>query len=423
MISFIASAIFVLGYIGIAMESTFRISKAAFALITGAVLWTMVAIAKPEILGHEIAETGGEIFGLIGFLLAAMSLVEILLHYRFFDVIRGKLFALKVGERAQLVIVGGTAFLLSAVIDNLTTSIVMTQISTKFFKGQNLLKAVVLVVIAANAGGSFSPIGDITTIMLWLAGKFGTLEIIYKAFLPALALFGVSAFLIARTIKKETQDITTEIVQKLHPSEKFVIAITFAAFLLPLTASLMGLPPYMGLLFGLGVVWLTVDLLKHGKNPRHTHLQASIEEFIKRIDIASIKFFMGILLAVSALNAIGVLENVSHMLYGQEPSLWRMVGANAALGMLSAIVDNIPLTAIAIDIMHTPIDSLWILLALTVGTGGSLLVIGSAAGVIAMGMVKELTFMKYFRIAFIPALLGFFAAIGVWLFEFFFLGW
>ncbi len=180
--------------------------------------------------------------------------------------------------------------------------------------------------------------------------------------------------------------------------------------------SALGLPPYMGLLLGLGGVWLMIDLFKRYL-PRTTHLTASIEDLIRKTDISSLKFFIGILLAVSALHTLGVLELLADTVYGHTPSIGSVIGGNISLGLLSAILDNVPLTAIAIQILNSTDSSLWVLLALTVGTGGSLLVIGSAAGVVAMGMIKELNFSSYFKLAFFPALAGYIAAIAVWMLQ------
>ncbi|MCA9388888.1 sodium:proton antiporter NhaD, partial [Candidatus Berkelbacteria bacterium] len=357
--------------------------------------------------------SGAEIFDLVIFLLAAMSLVEILIHYQFFDIIRAKLFKLGLTDRQQFVALAILVFFLSSIIDNLTATIVSIQISRKFFKDENLIKVAAGLVIAANAGGAFSPIGDVTTIMLWLADKFTAMQIIIQGFLPSVTLLLVALAILAPKIKNTGFDVKSEIVNKLGKSEWTIITTTFASFSLPLLMTFMDLPPYLGLLIGLGIVWILVDSFKRIR-PKQTHLTASIEKLIKGTDIASLKFFVGILLAVGALNSLGILELLSESIYGLTPNLTRIIGGNIGLGVLSAVFDNIPLTAIAIDILDTTDPSLWVLLALTVGTGGSLLVIGSAAGVIAMGMVKELTFGRYLRYAMIPALFGFVAACGVW---------
>jgi Na+/H+ antiporter NhaD/arsenite permease-like protein len=350
-----------------------------------------------------------------------MSLVEVLVHYRFFDIIRGRLFALGLTDRAQFVVITVLSFFLSSFLDNLTTTIVMIQIARKFFRGDNLLYAVAAIIISANAGGAFSPIGDVTTIMLWFAGKFNALEVITRAFFPALALWAVVVSIMYPKIKRDTPDENKEVIKKLTRSEKMIIATVIGSFFLPIAMNALGLPPYMGLLIGLGIVWILVDFAKeHSKH--ETHLTASVEDCLKRSDISSLKFFAGILLAVSALHALGVLDYLADMVYGHAPAVSTIVLGNIGLGFLSAILDNVPLTALAIQILPTTEPSLWVLLALTAGTGGSLLVIGSAAGVVAMGMVKELNFAKYLKIASIPALCGYLAAVSVWAFQYFILG-
>lgn len=420
-LSILAGLVFIASYGAIAFEHPLRVSKTAIALCAGAFLWILAALSGQPHISEDLSHAGADIFGIVVFLLAAMSLVEVLVHYRFFDVIRGKLLAFNLSERNQFIVITLITFFLSAVIDNLTTTIIMIQISSKFFKGPNMLVAAAGIVIAANAGGAFSPIGDVTTIMLWFAGKFTALEIILKGFLPSFTLYVVSMFFMYRQIEPIGYDSHEEVIAKFGRSEKFVITLTFAAFTLPLFASFIDLPPYMGLLLGLGLVWLVIDGFKR-LAPKPTHLEASIEEFLKKIDISSLKFFIGILLAVSALHALGVLDYMANFIYGDSAADNALVIGNVALGLLSSILDNVPLTAIAIQILDTTNTSLWVLLALAVGTGGSLLVIGSAAGVVAMGMVKELTFHKYFRLAFGPALMGFAAGVVVWCVQYFVFG-
>lgn len=409
----LSSVIFVLAYAAIALEHKLHLNKSAVALAAGAVLWLLASVSGIPHLGDELVHAGADVFAIVIFLLAAMSLVEILAHYRFFDVLRGKLYALKLDDGKQFLLLSLLTFFLSAVIDNLTTTIIMIQIARQFFKGQNLLIMGAAIVISANAGGAFSPIGDVTTVMLWFAGKFSALEIIIKGILPSLMLWIVSTGLMHRKLKADTKDTTTEMVQSLSRSERFVVAAVFISFLLPLGMSAVGLPPYMGLLFGLGLVWLVIDLFKR-YSKHQTHLSASIESLIQKTDISSLKFFIGILLAVSALHSLGILEILAEIIYGHAPTLQTLIAGNISLGFMSAILDNVPLTAIAIQILETSDTGLWALLAIAVGTGGSLLVIGSAAGVVAMGMLKELNFGNYFKIAFIPALAGYVAAMAVW---------
>lgn len=363
-------------------------------------------------------ETGHEIFSLVVFLLAAMSLVEILISCGIFDALRTKMLAYKLTNSKQFLIIMGVAFFLSAIVDNLTATIIMIQIARKFFKGNNLLVAAVGIVLGANAGGAFSPIGDVTTIMLWIAGKFTAIEIILNGFLPSVVIGAVAYFMLVKKVDDSTEDDTPQMTERhsFSLSKKIIMVSAAFSFILPVLFKLIHLPPVLGILTGLGVTWFLVELLAR-KGQEDSRLTARIEELIQKTDIASIKFFIGILLAVSALSAIGVLEIVSGFIYGEDLTTERVIIGNVALGMISSILDNIPLTAIAIDVLETTNTHLWILLALCVGTGGSLLAIGSAAGVVAMGLVKELTFKKYFEIAFIPALVSFLVGVAFWYFQ------
>lgn len=422
----IAGIIFVLGYILITLEHHWKINKSLTATALAAVLWGLIALSGADhaAVEHALHDLAGETFSLVVFLLAAMTLVEILVHYRFFDLLRAKLFALGLEDRSQLVLISVLAFFLSAVIDNLTTTIVMIQIARRFFKGKNLLVAAGSIVVAANAGGAFSPIGDVTTIMLWLAGKFTALEIITWGFLPSLSILLVSTYFFVRQVQGDTADekpVTHEVVN-LSLSERVVIVVTFGSFILPPLAKLVGLPPYMGLLLGVGIVGLIVGFFANTRQERESHLTMEIDRLISKIDMTSLLFFIGILFAVGALSFLGVLESLSNSIFGENPEVSRLVLGSVLLGAFSAIVDNIPLTAAAIEILQTTDFRLWVLLAICVGTGGSMLVIGSAAGVVAMGMIKDLSFKEYLKIAAWPAALGYVSAILVWIAQYYFFG-
>ncbi|MCB9819011.1 sodium:proton antiporter NhaD [Candidatus Nomurabacteria bacterium] len=422
----IASIIFVVGYVLITLEHYWKVNKSITATALAAVLWALIAFTSPD--SHAIEEAlhiiSAETFSLVVFLLAAMTLVEILVHYRFFDLLRAKLFSLGLKDGAQLILIGTLTFFLSAILDNLTTTIVMVQIARRFFKGHNLLVMAGMIVVAANAGGAFSPVGDVTTIMLWLAGKFSALDIILWAFLPSLAILLVSMLLFVRQLKKDSGDETPAPSEQviLSRSDKVVISMSFASFVLPPLAHLIGLPPFMGLLLGVGLVGLTIGWFSNNAKHRDSHMSMEIEKLLGKLDITSLLFFIGILFAVGALGFLGVLDFISASLFGEDPAMSRLVAGSVLLGAFSAILDNIPLTAAAIDILQTTDPHLWILLAICVGTGGSMLVIGSAAGVVAMGMVKELSFTKYLKIAAIPAALGYIAGIGVWYIQYLLLG-
>lgn len=431
--------IFVLGYILITLEHRYYIHKAVTAALLGATLWSVIAIMGGVGIEQATEKTGAEIFSLIMFLLVAMTLIEILTHYGFFDYIRAKILGLGLGDYHQFWIMGIVTFFLSAVVDNLTATLVMLAIATRFFKGKSLLIVVSGIVIAANAGGAWSPIGDVTTIMLWLAKKFTASEIILWGILPSFALFAVSMFMLSRGISKKKKDDITEEEISISRSEWAVISLALASFGLPLVAHQIGLPPYFGLLFGLGLVGFVIAIFRRshrmkatidvadsifvdeiGKgNATSTHLTAEIDKKFANTDIAALVFFAGILLSVSALDHVGILEKASASLLGETPSIWRIFFGTSILGMFSAIVDNIPLTAAAMQIITVTDPAIWALLALAVGTGGSLLVIGSAAGVVAMGQIKELKFFEYIKIATFPAFAGYAVALVVWLLEYY----
>ena len=419
-----ASFVFVIGYIIITLEHHWKVNKSVTATAIAAIIWGALAITGTDHHAMELAihNLSAETFSLVVFLLAAMTLVEILVHYRFFDLLRAKLFALGLEDNAQLILISTITFFLSAIIDNLTTTIVMVQIARRFFKGTNLLVAAGAIVVAANAGGAFSPIGDVTTIMPWLAGKFTAAEVLMWGFLPSFTIYLVSTFLFVKQIKGDSTDEKPETheVVVLSTSDKIVITATFASFALPPIAHIFGLPPFMGMLFGVGVVGLIIGWFANTATIRESHLALDIEKLLSKLDITSLLFFIGILFAVGALSFLGVLDQISGALFGANPETSRLIAGSVLLGGFSAILDNIPLTAAAIDIMQTTDFRLWVLLAICVGTGGSMLVIGSAAGVVAMGMIKELTFKQYFKIAALPAAVGYVAGIAVWYLQYLF---
>jgi len=411
LLSILAIAIFAVGYAAITLEHKFATNKSAVALSVGAILWVIASFAvERETITHLLHDAASEIFQIVAFLLAAMALVEILVHYRFFDIIRTRLAQMKLKDKKQFMIMGVLTFFLSAVLDNLTVTIVMIQIARQFFTGKNLLIVAAGIVILANAGGAWSPIGDVTTIMLWLADKFTAMEIITHTIIPSMILGVVSGWMMMRQMDDTATDAIVDSNIKLSKSEITVISVALGSFSLPLIMNLMGLPPYLGLLLGLGVVWGTIEFAKKRSKVK-THLNANIENLLQKTDISSLQFFIGILLAVSALNAFGILERVSSFIFGAEQQVLQVTIGAVVIGLLSAIVDNVPLTALSIDLITITDTYVWTFIALTVGTGGSALVIGSVAGVVAMGMVKNLTFGNYLKYATIPALVGYFAAI------------
>lgn len=424
-IGIIAASLFIFGYVLITLEQRFSTHKSAIALIMGGALWLLAAVHLSHdrpYLRESISHVGAEIFSIVAFLLAAMALIEILVHYRLFDLVRAKLIQLNVDDRKEFLLVLIITFFMSAILDNIAVTIAMLQIARRFFVGKNLLVVAVGIVIAANAGGAWSPIGDITTVLLWLADKFSATEVIMYAFLPSLALFIVAtAFLYPKVdntdvVKRERDD-----VEPLSLSEKLVVGSALVSFSFPLLMSTVGLPPYIGLLFGLGLTWCVIELAKNKSRHEHrTHMTANIEKIVQTVDLSSIKYIMGILLAVGALSTIGVLLWMTEAVVGTNPSDTYLIWVNIGLGVLSGIVDNASLVAIAIQTLPMEDPFMWSLTAVAAGNGGSLMLIASAAGVVAMGNYKQLTIGKYFKIATLPVAFGLVAAFGVWMLQYHF---
>lgn len=425
-IGIVAASLFIFGYVLITLEQRFGMHKSAIALIMAGALWILAAAqlkGHGDHLSESISHVGGEVFSIVAFLLAAMALIEILVHYRLFDLVRAKLIKLNVSDRQEFLIVIVLTFFLSAVLDNIAITIAMLQIARRFFSGKNMLVAAAGIIIAANAGGAWSPIGDITTILLWVADKFTATEVVKYAFLPSVALAAVVTSMLYPKIengdinKRERDDVVP-----LSLSEKLVVGTALASFSFPLLMSFVGLPPYIGLLFGLGLTWCVIELAKTKSRQEHqTHMTANIEKIIQTVDISSIKYIMGILLAVGALSTIGVLIWLSGTVIGENPSNAYLIATNVGIGVLSGIIDNASLVALAIPTIPSDDPLMWSLTAIMAGNGGSLMVIASAAGIVAMGNYKQLTIGNYLRIATFPVFLGLLAAFGVWLLQFYLL--
>lgn len=419
-LALIASALFVVGYVVVSIAHQLGIDKAAIVMMLGGALWILIALFDKgteyeKTLEHVVGETAE----IILFLLTAMALVEILAHYGFFDVIREYLDRYTQNSyKKQFWAICAVAFLLSPIINSLTATLVAVAIAYGFFRGHNLVVTAAAIVIAANAGGAFSPLGDITTIMLWLAGKFTAYEIVFYAFLPSLTLALVSTWMLSRQLEVQSAVQNTSNRSSLSASEKLIIGATFASFSLPFVFSQLGLLPFLGLMTGFAIVWLGTDILKKNGEGRETHLTASIEKMLSKLEWTSLLFFVGILTAVGALTHLEVLQFVSANLFGEHPDDMRLIGGSIAVGFISAILDNIPMAAASLEILNTTDPAIWSLMALTLGVGGSILVIGSAAGVVAMSKVPELTFTRYIRVATLPALVGYIVAIAVWVVQY-----
>lgn len=416
--------VFLTGYGLIALAETIRINKAATALATGGTLIFMAASRPGTHFAEEITHLGAETMGVVGFLLCAMTLVEILVNFQFFDWVRYRLLSLGLGNLGQYFAITICTFCFSSLLDNMTTTIVMLRIASMFFRGRALFVTTCAIVSAANSGGAWSPIGDVTTFMLWAAKKFSAGQVVQSTLLPSLVSFAVVTGLLSRGIKPAEDDETGDVLNEMHWSQWAIISLCLAAFTGPFFAVQAGLPAFTGLMLGLGVVWIAQELLRSFKLHQTSLMDKSIEALIQKIDIPSLQFFIGILAAVTALHMVGALHSLTQILYGEgEQRTW--IG-HTILGLSSAIFDNVPLTAVAIQSIDGTDESLWALLAFTVGTGGSILVIGSAAGVVAIGIIDKLreehgpdrvaalSFGAYAKAAALPNLLGFIAGVGTW---------
>lgn len=426
LLAWLGAAVFAFGYLLIALEQKFNTHKSAIALLMAGSLWLLAAfLGHGTDAFHRVTnDTAVNVFSIVSFSLASMALIEILAHYRFFDYVRSKLLRLHINDKGQFVLIMALCFILSGVLDNISLTICFIQIARFFFKGKNLLLAGAAIVIASNAGGAWSPIGDVTSLLLWLGGKISATDMITSAFLPTLALTLVAGMLLYRKldpdhyVKHEANDAQ----MALSASEKVVIGTALGAFILPLLANLVDVQPYTARLMGLGLTWATIEIIRaKSRHPRESHLTANIERIIQKVDMSSIMFIMGILLSVGALTSLGVLAYVSHTAVGQHPSDAWLVTLSSLLGLMSGVVDNSALVAIAMQVFPIHDPHIWALVGITAGTGGSLLIFASAAGIVAMGSLKELTFNQYLKLASFPAFMGLLAAVGVWLLQYLFL--
>ena len=402
-------AIFILGYLLIALEEFTHINKSAIALVTGVVCWTVLYLTQSsEHLGHQLINHLGEVSGILFFLIGAMTIVELIDAHDGFDIIVNNI-KTKSKKMLALVIVL-LSFFLSAILDNLTTTIVLISILLKIIQDpkEKIIYAS-LIVVSANAGGVWSPIGDVTTTMLWMGNQITTATIIKSTFLASLLSVIIPFLALSFQLKGDVPVIQPESIASNQQSTyrtMFFIAGISALLFVPVFKSITGLPPFMGMLLAMGIIWLLSELIDKRKDEEQRQL-TSINHVLKKIDTPSILFFLGILLAVSALSTAGHLNTFSNILSEYTKSLSNIA---MILGISSAVVDNVPLMAAAqnmYDLSTFPTDHpFWLMLAYTTGTGGSLLIIGSAAGVAAMGITK-INFGWYLKNVSVWVLLGY----------------
>ncbi len=442
--------VFVLGYLAIALEHPLRIDKAASALVLGVLCWTIFVLGidiLPDFLSHDfdfflehndhldsneimpmflesrLLHHLSEIASILFFLMGAMTIVETIDSHDGFKVITEKITT--TNKVKLLWIVSFLTFFLSAILDNLTTTIVMVSLLRKLIADKETRWFYVgFVVLAANAGGAWSPIGDVTTTMLWIKKQIPDVpSIIEHVFLPSLATMVIPLLFLSWKMKGEIQrpqksDAYTQENPASSKDRNIILILGIAGLLfVPVFKTVTHLPPFMGMMFSLGILWITTEVLHKHKLPGEKK-ELSIIGTLRKIDMPSVLFFLGILLGVSALQEVGILREVAMYL---DQSIGNIYAIDFAIGILSAIVDNVPLVAAAqgmYDIQATgpfaPDGNFWLFLAYCAGTGGSVLIIGSAAGVAAMGL-ERIDFIWYLKKLSWLALLGYVAGAAVFM--------
>jgi Na+/H+ antiporter NhaD/arsenite permease-like protein len=457
--------VFVLGYVAIALEHPLRVDKAVPALAIGSLLWVLyifgandiftaglsgawndfigghgdqsLAAMRHFISTHEVTHHLGETGGILFFLFGAMTIVEVIDKHNGFKVITDKIQTTK--KVKLLWILSFLTFFMSAALDNLTTTIVMVALLRKLIDDKETKWFFAsMVVLAANAGGAWSPIGDVTTIMLWIGGQVTTGAIITRVIIPSLITMIVPLTILSFTMKGDVQRPIVDANEKIyttHFEQRFMLILGVCGLLfVPVFKTVTHLPPFQGMLLSLSVIWLTTEIL-HMKKSDEIRNKLRVIPILKHVDTPTIFFFLGILMAVAALQSAGQLTVLATWL---DEKLGNIYLIDLAIGVLSSIVDNVPLVAgsmgmypiedaASIAAMTDPVaieyaqnfvqDGLfWEFLAYCAGTGGSILIIGSAAGVAAMGM-EHIDFIWYLKKISWLALVGYLAGAGAYILQ------
>jgi Na+/H+ antiporter NhaD/arsenite permease-like protein len=418
---FIVILIFVVGYLAIALEHPIKINKTASALLTGVLTWTIFALGSDNAhdtvapaLSHHLSQIAEILF----FLLGAMTIVELVDAYQGFRIITDRIRTKN--PKALLWIVCWVTFFLSSILDNLTTAIVMISLIRKLIPNRDMrLFFAGMIVIAANAGGAWTPIGDVTTTMLWIGGQISTANIMTVLFIPSVMCLLVPLLFLSFTLKGELGEFKQN---EIDPEDKAQVkgGGTMLAFgvgalvFVPVFKTITGLPPYIGMMLGLGTIWIVSEFI----NPHADEFDRkpyTAGGALSRIDASSVLFFLGILLAVGALESMEILGHFATWLDETVKSQSVII---TLIGLLSAVIDNVPLVAASMGMYSLdiyPMDHfIWEYLAYCAGTGGSILIIGSAAGVAVMGMEK-IDFIWYLKRISLIAMLGYFAGCGAYL--------
>ncbi|MCM2373746.1 sodium:proton antiporter NhaD [Aporhodopirellula aestuarii] len=427
--------VFVLGYLAIALEHKIKVNKAASALLIGVVCWALYVVnldafivpdSIPSWFQMEAMEEGvkelplhyaidvqhlsqtGEIASILLFLMGAMTIVELVDSHEAFALITDRIRT--TSKRTLLWLVAFLTFSMSAILDNLTTTIVMVSLLKKLVRDrEDRLRFVGLVVIAANAGGAWTVIGDVTTTMLRIQHKIGTVEVMQELFVGSLVcvLVPLIGFTFSMSGTLAPVQSEREVRSDIRPWHQWVFLILGLAALLgvPVFKTLTHLPPYMGMMLSLSVLWIVSELVGHTLN-EETRSTTGVLAALKRVDMSSILFFLGILLAVGCLGATGTLQSTALWLDQVLPNRETVA---IVIGLVSSVVDNVPLVAAGMEMYSFPMnDPFWMLLAYCAGTGGSSLIIGSAAGVAAMGL-EHIDFLWYLRRVAFWAVVGYLA--------------
>ena len=465
--------VFLLGYISIAMEHTVKINKASIALLIGMLLWVIYIYLAPSIVqsvssqsftdflyhndglnhltfneqvrsfvvNHQLLEAIGDISETLLFLIGAMTVVEVIDVHGGFNFITNWIVTRK--RRKLLWLVAIMTFFLSAVLDNLTTTIVMVMLIRKIVNDtRERWIFCSMIVLAANSGGAWSPIGDITTIMLWVKGNITSVSIIKSVFLPSLVSLIVPLFIAQFWLKgklpispnENYMEDPNSLSYYLTPLNRFIVFVSGISILIlaPVFKAVTSLPPFVGVLLGVSILWIYTEIMyNHKKNMSET-IKVRVSSIFQRLDISTLMFFLGILLAVDALARAGVLVSLSGFLTTHLPNIYAQ---SISIGIISSIFDNVPLLAAAMGMYPLVNEAMlatatnpeymqnfvvdgtfWHFIAYCVGTGGSILLIGSAAGVILMGL-ERITFVWYLKRISLLALLGYFCGAGVYMLQ------
>lgn len=412
--------IFIVGYLAIATEHFIKVNKAASALVTGVFCWVVYILSVPEkhIVSEQLTEHLGELSGILFFLMGAMTIVELIDAHNGFEIITKRIN--QRGKRKLLWIISFITFFLSPALDNLTTTIVMISLIRKLLDDpKDRLLFAGMIVISSNAGGAWSPIGDVTTTMLWIGGQITAANIVLKLILPSLVCMVVPLMILSlrlkgNAVRPKVENNQNGVAIPSRTQHIIFFSGVIILILVPVFKTVTHLPPYMGILVGLGILWIITELMHGGKDTEDKHF-LSVAYALRKIDSPSILFFLGILMSIAALQVTGILTEVAGWMDNHLANINTIV---ISFGLLSSIIDNVPLVAASqgmYDLTQYPTDHFfWQFLAYCTGTGGSILIIGSAAGVAAMGMEK-ISFFWYLKRFSLLALLGYFAGAAIYL--------